>query len=261
MPEPEDKTEEKTAEELAAEQKTADEAKQQEWDKERQKVDQLTANVTKMAEEKTAMSDQLTGLTEQNQSLVDKLDSLESKLVQKQTEGDKVKLDSELVDPNVIKAIENIQEELSETKQQLNDSNTKITDLVATKKKYEDQQVTDAELERKTVSKERILSSLDKRYGAKYRNEALNLAQKDVDEVGKPPEDVLGVYLLLEPHYIELAKNDKPAKTKETVPVDDGAGGVVFDDSKPQEGTRKDLLKGVREFIKKKGKSFTMPDT
>ncbi len=249
MPEQEEKKEEQ--------QEQKEESK--EWDKERQRVDQLQANITKLADEKTEMSGQLTTLTEQNQGLAEKFDELKAQLVEKQAEQQEVELDSDLVDPNVIKAIDGIKGELSDTKKQLENSNKQIEDLIAVKTQYEVDQQAKAEDERKAGRKEKILSKLDERYGAKFRNEAMKLAQADVDKEGKPPDGELEVFLLLDKHYNQLSKDAVSGKTKTTVPVDNGSGGVVFGEDVVKEGTREEVLKSMKSWFKKKGDNFTLP--
>ena len=90
---------------------------------------------------------------------------------------------------------------------------------------------------RRTARKERILSKLDETYGAKYRNEALKLAQEAANEDGKAPDGELDVYLLLDKKYSELKDKDKTSE--KDIPIDNGSGGVTFKEGDVKEGKSK----------------------
>lgn len=250
----------KIEEEVTPEETPKEEVKDDNWDRERQKVDQLTANVTKIATEKAELATQLAEQAEQSKAMLEKVKGLEEQLSsakieqQKETED----LDPDMYDAKLIKKIEKLNTNIATTQQQLEESNKQVKTLLEAKAKQEAEAEAKAEEKRRAEAKEQILSVLDDKFGAKYRNEALKLAQAELDETGKKPEDKFGVYLLLEKHYSALAKGDSGGTTKiVSTPVDTGGGGVVFKEGDIEEGSRKDVLKQV--MSKYKDKPFSMP--
>jgi chromosome segregation ATPase len=236
------------------------EEKEDSWDKERQRVDQLAANVTKMASDKAELASQLSAMTERSQEMLNKVSELEAQLSTAQIARDKESdnLDEDMYDDKLIKKISKFETEISNTKKLLEDSNKQVKELMDAKAKWEQDAADEAEAARKAARKEKILSDLDKEFGPKYRNEALKLAQAEVDQNGKAPEGEYEVARLLRKHYRELSKpSDK--KTFPSVTVDTGDGGVVFNDGDIEEGSRDEVLASIASKIK--GKPFTMPKT
>lgn len=233
------------------------------WDKDRQKLDQLTANVTKIAGEKAELANQLTEMSQRSQDMQDTVTRLEQQLsnaqVARQVESES--LDSDMYDEKLIQKISKFETEIANTKKLLSESNAQIQELNAAKTKFEQDAANEREETRKAARKEEILGGLDKDYGAKFRNEALKLAQEEVNQTGVAPDGDLAVYKLLEKHYKALKESDKPGSTKRFSPVqvDTGDGGVVFAEGEIEEGSRDDVMKSIR--AKYKGRPFTMPST
>ncbi len=248
-------------EEKVSQEEVKEEVKDEGWDKDKQRLDQLQANVSKLASDRSELTEQLTVITEQSRGLIDKVQSLEQQLANKQEQQVAVddSLDPDMYDDKLIKTISGLKSQIDDTKTQLQESNETVKSLLDAKNQYEADQEAKSTAQRKSDAKEKILSSLDDKYGAKYRNEALRLSQLSVDESGKAPDDALGVYLLLEGHYLALSRNTSSGETSPSVSVDTGEGGVVFNEGDIPEGSRKEVLKNV--MAKFKGKSFTMPQT
>ncbi len=260
------KESEETEEEVVEEEKAEETSKQETakedkakagWDKERQRVDQLQANVRKLADEKQGLAEQLSTMSKQSSGLADKITALESKLAEKQEIKEQVDLDPDLYDPKLIKTINLLKSELASAKSAMTESNKKIDELSQAKEQIEAERLLEREQKRRDEIQEKILSDLDADFGAKFRNEAMKMAQKEVDETGKPPVGEFAVYHLLKKYYKEAASK-APKKTDTTkVRVDTGSGGVSFNDGEVKEGSRKDVLNQLRSKIK--GKGFTMP--
>ncbi len=235
-----------------------EETKTDDWDKERQRLDQLSANVTKIASEKAEIAGQLTAMTERSQEMQDTVARLEKQLSSAQTaqNQDIEGLDPDMYDDALIKKVSGFEAEIANTKKLLTESNAQIKSLVEAKDRYETDAASKVESARKADRKEKILSDLDGEYGAKYRNEALKLAQEEVDRDGKAPDGEYEVAQLLRKHYKELSK-PTGGKSFSSVAVDTGDSGVAFNEGDIEEGSRNEVLDSIRNKIK--GKSFTMP--
>jgi len=231
------------------------------WDKDRQKLDQLSANVTKLAQEKSEVASALSTMTQRSQEMLEKVQNLESQLstaqTQRQTETEA--LDTDMYDDKLIKKISSFEAEIANTKKLLADSNVQVKSLLDAKASYEADVETKAENTRKAEAKEEILKDLDEEFSPKFRNEALRLAQEEVDASGIAPEGKYGVHKLLRKHYKQLSAEPPTTKTYPSVTVDTGDGGVVFNEGDIQEGSRDEVAKQI--FSKLKGKPFTMPST
>lgn len=247
---------------MPEEEKTeVDQEKTETWDKDRQRLDQLSANVTKIAGEKAELATQLTEMSQRSQDMADTVSRLESQLsnaqVAQQAESDN--LDSDLYDEKLIKKLSGIEGEIAKTKTMLAESNKTVQALQDAKAEYEQDAKSTAESNRKAARKETILKDLDNEFGAKFRNEALKLAQEEVDQSGKAPDGEYAVGRLLRKHYGQLSKTPGTTKNFSSPQVDTGDGGVVFTEGEIQDGSRDDVMKSIR--AKMKGKPFTMPQT
>ncbi len=246
MPEPEEKTEV---------------VPEQDWDKDRQKLDQLSANVTKIASEKAELATQLTEMSQRSQDMQSTVSRLEEQLstaqVARQAETDS--LDSDLYDDKLIKKISGFEAEIANTKKALIESTTQIKELQDAKSQFEQNAKTEQEATRKAERKEMILTDLDKEFGSKFRNEALKLAQEEVTQSGVAPDGEYAVHMLLRKHYTTLSATPGTTKNFSPVQVDTGDGGVVFNEGEIKDGSRSEVLAEIAS--KFKGKPFTMPQT
>lgn len=186
--------------------------KKPEWDKERQRADQAEANLRK-----TQARQQETELKAQQ------LEKTVSELTNKMGQIESVK-GLDLTDLDADKAdVPDVVREYAKMRTALEEQTKEITALKQKAVQYE----TNAEKERQERDKEatieRITTPLDKKYGAKFRNEARKLAEDEVSSRGYAPADPLEARDLLEKHYINLKAEAE--KTKETIPSDNGRGG------------------------------------
>ncbi len=102
---------------------------------------------------------------------------------------------------------------------------------------------------RKQETIERILTPLDEKFGAKFRNEAKKMADDLVDSGKEPqPNTELAAYLLMEKCYAQVKeKSEKTGKKTSPVPADNGFGGVPFKEDTAKEGTLQEVLSEMRK--------------
>jgi hypothetical protein len=209
-----------------------------EWEAERQRIDQAEANVKKLA-------DQLSSANEEKSLLMDKLSSIEAKLT-KEAKKDGVELDDvddDLVGSAVSKNFKVLQQQLAATKEQLNVLMTKASAY------EEERQQSEAE-KQKTRTIDKICKPLDKRYGAKFRNEAQELANQKIanKEVSKP-NDALDARDLLAACYKELHDAEKAKEPKKAVPTDTGIGGAPFTKGEAKTGTIDEVFADMKKSL------------
>lgn len=227
--------------------------KKQDWDKERQRADQEKAN----AEKARADADQLATERDEYASLVNeqaqRVEQLEKQLEAKaKLEGikDVDNLDPALVDPAVIKAITRL-------KTQLESTTTELTDLRAKANQYEQIERQRENEKRVDTAKERILKPLDEEYGAKYRNEAMKLAQDFCDKRKRPFDDGIEASQFFAKTYKEIAAREKSGSKTTKVPTDSGAESVNFSDTEIKGDTVDEIWANMQ--TKLKGKKFSLP--
>lgn len=237
------------------------------WDKDKQRADQAEANVKKLAEDKAELSskldaatEQLTTVQEQSESLGATVEQLESQLkAAKAEKAEQDELDPDLHDPGLIKKINSLETQLTNDKALFEDAQKQIKQLSDKAVQYEADRKKEQEDAARAERKEDILTKLDERYNPKFRNEAVKLAQEEVDKDGKAPKGELGAYLLLEKHYKQLSEKalKDEAEKETTVPADPGTGGIGFKEGEIKEGSLREVAKQVK--AKYKGKGFTLP--
>ncbi len=257
--------EEKGQEEVKTEEQEKE--KQEEWDKEKQRADQAEANVKKLTEEKVELTERfdevsgtLTSVQEQSDSLTAKLEGLESELADAKTiKADQDKLDPDLVDPSVVKKIETLEAQRTADQEVQTELKAQIEELQETKTRFEAAEEASKEQVAKDSRREKILSKMDERYGAKYRNDAVKLAQEKVEKNGKAPIDTEDIIFLVEDCYKEvLEKALKGKKDEPIIPVDSGAGSLSFKEGEIPEGTLNEVWPKLKAKIKAKG-GFSLP--
>jgi len=237
------------------------------WDKTKQELDQYKASVEKLSDEKSELQEQVAGLEaaieQERQETASKLASIEQKLTEKAKEekiDDIENIDPDLVDANVIKVLKALKAEKELVQGELAEHKEALKTLHEAKEQYEADRQKSQEDARREHLKEAMLSKLDKKYGSKFRNDAVALANKKVKQSGEAPEGDFNIYCFIEQCYEELA-GKTPAETpkKEKVAVDSGQSGVTFKQGEIKEGPLEDVLKDV--MAKYKGKGFSMPKT
>jgi exonuclease VII large subunit len=208
------------------------EPEKKEWDKEKQLIDQYEASIRKVTEEKSTLDNQVKEATS-------KIEQLESQLKAK-AEAESVKienLDDALVDPAVTKSLKGLQEQLAKATEKLS--------LLEHKQTKQEQERQIAIQKEQTI--ERILKPLDEEFGAKYRNDAVKLSDKWLEDGKyKKPTDALDAALILRKAYVEVTKeaiSKKPLK----VPSDNGTGSIVHYDDEIGTGDRATILERIRK--------------
>ena len=151
-------------------------------------------------------------------------------------------LDSDLVDPSTIKFATQIQDELKEAKRQVAELSQFKT---STEQRFAQVDVDN----RKKAAIDKILAKCDKRYGAKYRNDAFKLADEMVKSGTKnqPQNEWDGLELMEECYEQVKTEADKTQDDPKTLVTDTGGGGVSFDDTKIQTGSHEDVLANMKK--------------
>lgn len=220
--------EEKTQTEETEKTKQQDEK----WDKERQRIDQAEANVRKLTEQlATAESDK--------GDLSERIATLEKA---QEKAGDDISLDA--LDPDLVgQAIPANFSKLTAEIKRLKEQHA-ILDAKA--KAYEEERALAEEKQRRKEAEEKVLTPLDDKYGAKFRTQAVRLANRKIEDgEEKQPLDQLDTRDLMEKCYQELSEK---AKEKESTATDSGKGGVSA-----TEGVKEGSLEEVRAQLEKKG--------
>lgn len=240
-----------------------------EYTKEQQALDQERANLKKKQEELQQVATERNELRESLGTLADAIEqtntSLEELRSQIKTDAgvkqvdDDADIDAELVDPKLLKAFRGQIKRVKELEGKFAESEKKIKDLETTKDALLREQLTTREETAKSLRREKILSKLDKKFGAKYRNDAITLANKKVDEMAENerPQDAGDATLLISECYEEVAGKDKKEAPKKSASTDTGEGEVIIDRSEIGEGTLDEILPKIAG--KFKGKKITMP--
>lgn len=247
MPEEEKKAEGRAEDKV--EDKTKEKVEDKDWDKVRQEADQYKANLEKAASERDALAEELSDKATTLQEKEVKLAELKGKF---EAQAKKDDFDFENLDPNSADFADLVK------------SNSKIGKLlrqVVEKQDKYDKLVTEYKTEkeeaevatRRNAAVEKILGSLDKRFGAKYRNEARKKADELVNSSKKPqPQDALDAYFLLEPIYEELKKADTKLD-KKLIPTDTGVANIPF---QQKEGVKTGEIDEVLADMKKNPSSW-----
>jgi len=251
--------------EQTKEQKTTDE--KEGWDKAKQELDQYKANVDKLTDQKGELQEQVselqTVIEQERETTAEKLAGIEKQLAEKAKEekvDDIDNLDPDFVDANVIKVLKSLKAQQKDLEGQLAEKDQDIAKLQKAKEEYEADRVKAQEDARRSDLKEVMLSDLDKEFGAKFRNDAVALANKKVKDSGKAPEGDFFIYKFIRDCYKEIAENaPKEAPKKEPVSVDSGASGVTFKEGEIKEGSIDEVFPHIA--AKYKGKGFSMPKT
>jgi len=217
--------EKKTEEEV----KKTEPVKDEKWDEMRQQVDQAESVARKAREEAETLSAAYT----EAQAEIEKLKTANAERQRdidvKKSELDQ--MDPDLVDKNVIKNLERMQ-------QRLDKSEKRAEQLELKAKAYEEAETKRNEKVRKAETREKILKPLDTEFGAKFRNEALKMADDLVDSgKEKQPTDPIEAMILLRKCYQQVSDKKKPS-----VATDSGASGVSHQPAKRKTGSLDDVF-------------------
>lgn len=231
------------------------EAKQHpEYEKTQQQLDQERANRRRIQTALEQAESEKDHLAQQSNNLQGRVTELEGQLkaaLTKQEFANLANLDPNTTDvPDLVKNHQALVNKMAA----LEERYARAEQILQQQAQQELQRNQNAVLERK---KERIYSKCDKRYGAQFRNEAIALADRLVEdhEVEQPTDEMEGLELM-ERCYEEVSKKHTP-KTKEakTVPpTDTGLRGLSVTDIEDSEEYKPGTLDQVAADMKKKMK-------
>jgi myosin heavy subunit len=245
------------------------EDKGEKYSPEQQRLDQEKANFKREREakekavaEKEELESQYLSMSEELDTQKTESNSIKQELAQVKATLDRMakastvdelgNLDEAVVDPSVVKHIKKLQADKTALEVQYKELSTNIASLQKTKEQFESEKVQQQQTSYREQRKEAILKDLDDEFGAKYRNEAVDLANAKVKEKGKAPEGEYEISKLIRSCYRDIATKDVKPTTKHTVPVDDGKGGVTKIADDKVEGKAVDLWPGILKKYKTK---------
>jgi chromosome segregation ATPase len=215
-----------------------DEAKK-DWDKTRQQIDQLNANIRRFKQEK----DDLVGGMEVRDKQIDELRSEMNVL--KASKVEHPKLDPLNADiPTVVQRLNDLEEDRAKDKR-------RIAELDEKARRYEQGEQERVRDKQRQATIDKVCKPLDEKYGAKYRNAAKSLADRWVDEgVEARPEDALDARDLMTRAYEKVVAEKKSTTSKpKGPPQDSGAAGTSFKDV-PTEGSLSEVAAAMRKSYK-----------
>jgi hypothetical protein len=227
----------KTTEEDKAKKEAEDKAK---WDEARQKIDQAESVANKARQEAMAFADAYEESKAEIKQLKEKLEIQEKATQEKKDEL--VTMNPEDVDKSVVA---NIQRMEARDKKQAK----RIEQLELKAKAYEE-----AEEKRRSKAtnqelQDEVLATCDKEFGAKYRSEAIKMADELVDSgKEKQPTTQFTGYTLMRKCYQAVVKKAEESKKDKTsdVPTDSGSSGISHKTSR-KAGSRAEVLADMRK--------------
>lgn len=189
-----------------------EEEKDEKWNEEKQRADQAEANLRKA---KSAL-DESTGKISVYETRISELE----KQIEKVREIPKDELDPMRSDiPDLVKVLQETQKDLND----LRGSHQQLEKLAEQYRQAEE--VREKERTRQNTI-DKVCKPLDEKYGAKHRNQAIELYNKAVEDGSeKKPEDTLDAHYGLEKYYKMLAEKKEK---KEKTPSDNGTGSFLF---------------------------------
>ena len=216
-----------------------EEKEDEKWSQEKQRADQAEANFRKLAKEKDELVSSISARDTKLAGLEQKL----ADLAEAQDVPVEDLLDPDLVDAKTIKTVSKMAKQIRDQKKAI-DNLTKLADDFQSKSKTQEAK---SEKE-KTI--EKILTPLDKEFGAKFRNSARKMADKLVDD-GKEdqPKDVIEAMTLMRQCYVTVKTEAEAKAAKKVVQTDNGSSSFSLDASIPKSGTRREIM----AQMKKKG--------
>lgn len=219
------------------------------WDKDRQKAEQDRANLSKqLSKVQTDLAADLAATKQTIAELRDQLNSAATKADVNISDIDK--LDPEVHGADLVHSLKTLKAELEAERKNRQD----LQKWIDEQKQRDAVQRVQAE---KEALKDEILSDLDEQFGAKYRNEAIELANQEVAETGKAPATQMQARKLLAKYYKSLKDKDSQSDRRKTSRQDNLGGTVGVKSYDGEEGD----FDSVVASMKKKGvfASLTLP--
>jgi len=211
------------------------------WNKEKQRADQLEANLRKKQQELDYALNRVADNEQKLQTIQKKLEEASASKQKQEKRSDRLPVD-EYGQP-LIKVIEELESELSAIK-------TQNKELVDKAKSFEEEQQLTKQQQLQRERENKILDAMDKEFGAKFRNEARELAVKKYNEMttrereGWSDADAV---ILVRDCYRELAEADKQKKKAPVQDTGDGGTAPMFDNILPEAGKPRDLANKLLE--------------
>lgn len=225
-------------------------------EKARKERDKVLAEKEELETQYLTMSDELDAQKNESNTIKQELAQVKAsieKMAKANTVDSLGNLDEAVVDPSVVKHIKKLQEDKAALESQYGDLKKSIESLQETKKQFETEKVQKQQNDYKEQQKEKILSRMDSEFGAKYRNEAVELANEKVRVSGAAPKGEIAIMELIWDCYKEVAAKEPKPETKKTVPVDDGKGGVARIAEEVKTGKVDDIWPSILKKHKTKG--------
>ena len=206
--------------------------KKSEYDKTQQQIDQERANARKARERAEQAERQSHALKQELDRTKEQLDEINEKLNRPPA------IDEDAADiPDLVKYAKTLEETIRQ-----HEKDMKVLKAAAEQSR---QQASQAAVEKESARlQEQILTDCDEEFGAKFRNEALKMADSLVEkgEVELPKSPLDG-YKLMRKCYQKIASSTKKAPATAT----DSGGSVVPADSGIKPGSRQEVLKQMKK--------------
>jgi len=220
-----------------------------------QQLEQEKANAQRAREERDSVQGQLDNAQADLAARQEELDEATGKLDELDAKSKSGELDP-LVDDSIKQVVGGLREEIAA-----------LTGTVKTlTKETESQKRTAAEAKAQTEHQQRVTRVLETTeklgdFPVKYRNAALKIADELVDG-GKEskPESIEDGILLMSKCYKQAVSNEESKKKKASTATDNGAGGIVFDESGLKRGSHNDVLADMKSSGRFKNAALPQPE-
>lgn len=211
-----------------------------EYTKEQQALDQERANAKRAREETEELADNLEQATNKIAELERQVAASKAAVTEKKDEIDK--LDPSLYDPKLIRNFERMVEKQARLEKE-------ILDLKNIADTYKQQADVSYNERKHREMEEKILSTCDDEFGAKFRNEAVKMADKLTNDGDvERPNNSLDGYLLMKRCYQEVRKQ---TEKKTVAATDTGGGSVPVNETESKPGTFSQVLDDLKKNPRK----------
>ncbi len=227
-------------EELEVQPEPEPKKEEKEWDKQKQLLDQERANSKKAREESETLSAALEDAQGRLATLEQQMKDKESAVLKETQRLED--LDPALVDSKVISNFGKMKSQFEQLSSQ----------VAAQQREIDAYKGIESERQRETGKQKtinKILAPLDEEFGAKYRNDAVKMADQLInDGTETQPQDSIEAFSLMRKCYKTLVDKDtKKATPKKMVPADSGTGSIPFLETTKKQGTIEEVLADMRK--------------
>jgi chromosome segregation ATPase len=209
------------------------------WDKEKQRADMEHANFMKQKAQTEELAQRVSTYESKMASLEEQIKVNQQKQVEIQ-ELDPLSADV----PDLVKQNRKLIEKLGEMQTQFASLDQKAREFEAAENRRK-------QAEQRGALIDKVCKPLDDEYGAKFRSEAVKIAEDLVNSGKVPsPDDALDAYRILKDVYKDLKAKDKPEPKPKGLPVDTGDTAFSFQGTDLKEGSLRDVVGKMRGSIK-----------